>query len=44
MENEIKVLIEFLKEFSPLYNDEILLRKFTYDELVDLVKETAEEL
>lgn len=44
--NEIKVLREFLREFSPFWNgkSEDTLESLTYPELVDEVKDTVKEM
>lgn len=41
MTNEIKVLREFLIEFSPFYADEQVLDTMGYDDLVVAVKEAV---
>lgn len=44
MTNEIKVLREFLREFSPFYADDSVLDSMSYDDLVEAVKDTTEEM
>ena len=41
MTNEMKVLREFVQEFHPYYAT--MVNDFTYDELISIVKEIAEE-
>ena len=44
MTNEIRVLREFLKEFSPFYADDSVLDSMDYHDLVEAVKDTVEEM
>jgi hypothetical protein len=40
--NEMRILREFIQEFSPLHAEGV--EDLTYHELTDIVKEVAEEL
>ena len=41
--NEIKVMKNFIKEFNPYYDDEET-NNFTYEEIVEIIKDIVKEM